>query len=359
MTGPKHVVLEVEVPVIYTADLDDLREYRDEFDSESDWLLNCIRVGGPVRLRLEVEGEKDSEVVEVWGDVRAAKLVDPAPGLADESLREHGKHRLLAREDERDDPGRRRRMTTEFVWGVDPAVSRLGVAFAPVDGVRSGRCRCGPTARLARASGSAARSPAEDRRTAVGGRVPAGGRLGRAAVGRFRNLQLVYATGVVQAALFETLPARSGRSRVAWKLRTVGRRERHEGAGDGMGRATRGRRRLPGRGRRGRDRLRRPGDAARALVGGRRVTPSLDGVLRGPAAVHLAMPGQMALAAALDLNLARTKRLADGTIGYFTRPPRQDDCFAAALATVLRVPIAEVPDPRIDERLARGWHRRL
>lgn len=70
---------------------------------------------------------------------------------------------------------------------------------------------------------------------------------------------------------------------------------------------------------------------------------------------QVAMQGDAVLATALDLNLARTKRLADGTIGYFARPPRQDDCFAAALATVLRVPIAEVPDPRIDERLARGW----
>ena len=71
----KHVALLIEVPVIFTEDLDDLREYRGEFESESDWLLNCIRIdGGPVRLRVEISGEKDSEVVEVWGCVREAQL---------------------------------------------------------------------------------------------------------------------------------------------------------------------------------------------------------------------------------------------------------------------------------------------
>ena len=51
---------------------------------------------------------------------------------------------------------------------------------------------------------------------------------------------------------------------------------------------------------------------------------------------------------------AGPKQLDDGTIGYFVRAPREDDCFAAALATVLQVPIEQVPDPRIDERLAAG-----
>jgi hypothetical protein len=48
------------------------------------------------------------------------------------------------------------------------------------------------------------------------------------------------------------------------------------------------------------------------------------------------------------------KQLADGTRGYFVRLPRTDDCLAAALATCLQVPIDQVPDPRIDERLAAG-----
>lgn len=102
MSADKHVALLIEVPVIYTDDLDDLREYRDEFETESDWLLDCIRVGGPVRLRVENEGEKDSEVIEVWGGIREASLVDPSrgyetgePHLTDDQLREHGEHKLL------------------------------------------------------------------------------------------------------------------------------------------------------------------------------------------------------------------------------------------------------------------------
>jgi hypothetical protein len=54
------------------------------------------------------------------------------------------------------------------------------------------------------------------------------------------------------------------------------------------------------------------------------------------------------------LRRVRPRRLEDGTLGYFVRWPRGDDCQAAAVATVLQVPIGEVPDPRIDERLAAG-----
>jgi hypothetical protein len=48
------------------------------------------------------------------------------------------------------------------------------------------------------------------------------------------------------------------------------------------------------------------------------------------------------------------QRLRDGTLGWHIRAPRTDDCFAPALASVLQVPLGEVPDPRIDERLAAG-----
>ena len=97
----QHVALLIELPSIYTADLKDLSEYRDDFETESDWLLNCVRVEGPVRLRVEVAGEKDSEVIEVWGHIREAELVEPSRGynanghLTWEQLEEHGKHRLL------------------------------------------------------------------------------------------------------------------------------------------------------------------------------------------------------------------------------------------------------------------------
>jgi hypothetical protein len=50
----------------------------------------------------------------------------------------------------------------------------------------------------------------------------------------------------------------------------------------------------------------------------------------------------------------RTVRLADGSVGYYTRPRRSDDCWAAAVATCLQVPIEQVPDPRLDERLRAG-----
>jgi hypothetical protein len=61
------------------------------------------------------------------------------------------------------------------------------------------------------------------------------------------------------------------------------------------------------------------------------------------AAEHLARRGRPA-----------TKRLDDGTLGYYMRPWRADDCFAAAIATALQIPLVEVPDPNIDVRLAAG-----
>jgi hypothetical protein len=51
---------------------------------------------------------------------------------------------------------------------------------------------------------------------------------------------------------------------------------------------------------------------------------------------------------------ARPRELPDGTLGWPIRLPRGDDCFASALSTCLQIDIADVPDPRIDERLAAG-----
>ena len=50
----------------------------------------------------------------------------------------------------------------------------------------------------------------------------------------------------------------------------------------------------------------------------------------------------------------RSTRLRDGSVGFYGRLPRTDDCQAAALATVLQVPIEEIPDPNVDERLLAG-----
>ena len=45
-------------------------------------------------------------------------------------------------------------------------------------------------------------------------------------------------------------------------------------------------------------------------------------------------------------------RLSDGSTGYFVQ--RSDDCWRAAAATVLRIPIWHVPDPHFDAHLAAG-----
>jgi hypothetical protein len=125
----------------------------------------------------------------------------------------------------------------EFVWGVDPALSRVAVAFAPVGG---GRPRV-----MTLVTGSDAREGQRlgwlDRQVRIAARQWAGS-YPPACVwveqpsGRFRNLQLAYATGVIQAALFEalacpvwTIPSST------WKHRTNRRRQRHEAAGTRVG----------------------------------------------------------------------------------------------------------------------------
>lgn len=52
--------------------------------------------------------------------------------------------------------------------------------------------------------------------------------------------------------------------------------------------------------------------------------------------------------------LDRPARLADGTLGYRMAFDREDDCFRAAVATVLQVPPEGIPDSHIDARLAAG-----
>jgi hypothetical protein len=100
MNNAKHIAFLVEIPAIYTDDIDGLREYRGEFESESDFLSNCIGEPRVVRLRTEVAGDKDSDVTEVWGIVREVQLVEPgrgygpSPTLTDEQLAENG-HKLM------------------------------------------------------------------------------------------------------------------------------------------------------------------------------------------------------------------------------------------------------------------------
>ena len=51
---------------------------------------------------------------------------------------------------------------------------------------------------------------------------------------------------------------------------------------------------------------------------------------------------------------AATLDLRDGTVGYLVRHPRRDDCWAAAVATTLEIPIDQVPDSRLHERRRAG-----
>jgi len=113
---------------------------------------------------------------------------------------------------------------TEHVWAVDPALARLAFAFAAVDS--------DAVAVESLITRSDAREGARfgllDRQVRIYARQAAG-RYPPACVwieqpsGRFRNLQLTYAVGVLQAALFETLacPVWTVASS-AWKRRTIG-----------------------------------------------------------------------------------------------------------------------------------------
>jgi hypothetical protein len=101
----KHLALLIELPDIYTADIDGLREFKFDDDSESDFLLNCIGAPGIVRVRMEINGEKDSTVVEAWGYVREAQLVEPSrgyetgqPKLTGDQLRDGG-YKLMRDDD--------------------------------------------------------------------------------------------------------------------------------------------------------------------------------------------------------------------------------------------------------------------
>lgn len=112
-----------------------------------------------------------------------------------------------------------------YVWGIDPAVSRLAFAFAPVDD--------GPitveTLSTASDATEGERLGLFDRQVRIYARQRAGD-FPPAVVwveqpsGKWRAPALVYATGVVQAAVFETVgvPVWTIPSST-WKLRTVGK----------------------------------------------------------------------------------------------------------------------------------------
>jgi Holliday junction resolvasome RuvABC endonuclease subunit len=112
-----------------------------------------------------------------------------------------------------------------FTWGLDPAISRSAFAFAPVDG--------GPivveTLVTATDATEGERLGLLDRQvriyaTQLAGDYPPHVVWVEQPSGQHRNLQLAYAVGVAQAALFETLgvPVWTIPSST-WKARTVGK----------------------------------------------------------------------------------------------------------------------------------------
>lgn len=111
-----------------------------------------------------------------------------------------------------------------FVWAVDPALSRLAFAFAELDtGTVAVETLITRTdAREGERLGLLDRQVRIRARQLAGTYPPAVVWVEQPS-GKFRNLQLCYAVGVVQAALFEALevPVWSIASS-AWKLRTVG-----------------------------------------------------------------------------------------------------------------------------------------
>lgn len=88
----KHLVLAVEVPSFFTKDIDIAAEraefFADSSISDAEILLGHMGQPGLVKLTMEVSGEKDSDIIEVLGDVRSATLEEPSPGLTDDGLRE-------------------------------------------------------------------------------------------------------------------------------------------------------------------------------------------------------------------------------------------------------------------------------
>jgi Holliday junction resolvasome RuvABC endonuclease subunit len=111
-----------------------------------------------------------------------------------------------------------------YVWAVDPALSRLAIAFAALGSERIEV----ETLVTANDATEGERLGLLDRQVRIAARQLAGD-YPPAVVwveqpsGRFRNLQLSYAVGVLQAALSETLscPVWTIPSS-AWKVRTVG-----------------------------------------------------------------------------------------------------------------------------------------
>jgi Holliday junction resolvasome RuvABC endonuclease subunit len=115
-------------------------------------------------------------------------------------------------------------MPLDYVWGVDPALSRLAVAFAPADGgsVEVSTLQTDTELREGQRLGLLDRQVRIWARQLAGDWPPSVVWVEQPS-GRYRNLPLTYAVGVVQAALSETLAVPVWMiASSAWKARTVG-----------------------------------------------------------------------------------------------------------------------------------------
>lgn len=87
----RHLVLSIEIPAFYTEDIDIEAIRRDCFEgsgmSDSEILLNHIGEPGLVRLVMEISGEKEGDVVDVLGCVRAWKLQPDQDELIEHAVR--------------------------------------------------------------------------------------------------------------------------------------------------------------------------------------------------------------------------------------------------------------------------------
>lgn len=89
--APTHVFLTIELPSIYVEDMLEggaLAPFRQEFDSESDFILDAIGQPSIVRLRTETQGGKEGNVIEVWGSVHSASLGAASRGYGQGPLTE-------------------------------------------------------------------------------------------------------------------------------------------------------------------------------------------------------------------------------------------------------------------------------
>jgi hypothetical protein len=73
------------------------------------------------------------------------------------------------------------------------------------------------------------------------------------------------------------------------------------------------------------------------------------------AAASGSTPATRVLQVASTLTRPEQCLLPDGTVGYYIR--RGDDCMAAALATLIQVPLDEVPNARLVDRASAGEGR--